>query len=295
MGCVVTHATSPVGAGDHHRIAEHAASHRWFQLVQEALMHLAPWSPDLAHLIAPLFSSDCPIPIRLWAVLEGTITGRIVVDQVPQPTLALVQEVTEGTTYLGGTPTRQTLTAAITLLRTTHKVIVCLWPDDPVRSILPDAPSYDGSAIDFTDRSPAVKLDRLGAVPAGYHLRRIDAAIVPTLGGFDYYVAMFGSIGRALEHTLGYCLLHGEAVVCEAIAGPLTRGVAEMGIGTAQPYRRRGFGTITAARTIQACEARGYQAFWNAAQQNVASVALARRLGFQTERPFRVLAWASVP
>jgi len=37
----------------------------------------------------------------------------------------------------------------------------------------------------------------------------------------------------------------------------------------------------------------GYRAFWNAAQQNVASVALARRLGFQTEQPFTVLAWSA--
>ena len=75
------------------------------------------------------------------------------------------------------------------------------------------------------------------------------------------------------------------------LPGYSDRLLAELGIGTAEAYRGQGLGTITAARAIQACEARGYHAFWNAAQQNVASIALARRLGFQTERPFRVLAW----
>ena len=70
--------------------------------------------------------------------------------------------------------------------------------------------------------------------------------------------------------------------------------MAEIGIGTAEGYRRQGLATLTAARAIQACEARGYAVFWNAAQQNVASVALARRLGFQTERSFRVLVWDAI-
>ncbi len=118
--------------------------------------------------------------------------------------------------------------------------------------------------------------------------------IVPRPAEFDYYVAMFGSVARALEQTIGYCLLHHDKVVCEALAGPLTRGVAEIGIGTAEGYRRQGLATLTTARAIQACEAQGYAAFWNAAQQNVASVALARRLGFQTERSFRVLVWDAI-
>ena len=51
--------------------------------------------------------------------------------------------------------------------------------------------------------------------------------------------------------------------------------------------------TVTAAYVIRECEARGYRAFWNAAQQNAASVALARRLGFQREQSMAVLAWSA--
>jgi RimJ/RimL family protein N-acetyltransferase len=116
---------------------------------------------------------------------------------------------------------------------------------------------------------------------------------VPSLAGFDYYIAMFGSVERAVQNTIGYCLMHGEAVACEAVAGPLTRGIAEIGVGTAEAYRRQGFATITSARVIQECEALGYRAFWNASQHNSASIALAKRLGFQTERPFKVLAWTA--
>lgn len=257
-------------------------------------MQIVPWTSDLAQMLAPMFTGDRPIPIRLWAALDGVSVGRIVVDQLTHPTLALVQEMAEGTTYMAGTPIPQMLTDAFTLLRTAKKVVVCLWPADPLHALLPAAPVYEGTAIDFTGRSPAVDLARFGTVPAGYHLRPIDAGLVPVLAGFDYYVAMFGSVARALEQTIGYCLLHDDKVVCEAVAGPLTRGVAEIGIGTAEGYQRRGLATLTAARAIQSCEARGYAVFWNAAQQNVASVALARRLGFQTERSFRVLVWDAI-
>ena len=71
----------------------------------------------------------------------------------------------------------------------------------------------------------------------------------------------------------------------------MARGVAEVGVGTSAAHRGRGLATLAAARVILACEARGYRPFWNAASQNAASVALARRLGFRTERAFQVAAW----
>ncbi len=57
---------------------------------QEALMQIVPWTSDLVRMLAPMFMGDRPFPIRLWAVLEGTIVGRIVVDQPMHPALALV-------------------------------------------------------------------------------------------------------------------------------------------------------------------------------------------------------------
>jgi RimJ/RimL family protein N-acetyltransferase len=39
----------------------------------------------------------------------------------------------------------------------------------------------------------------------------------------------------------------------------------------------------------------GQQTWWNCAKQNVASAALARKLGYRTEREYRVLAWFNKP
>ena len=257
-------------------------------------MQLVPMTAELAPQLEALFAGDRPIPIRLWAILDGSIEGRILVDQPAAPTLALVQELAEGTTYIGGAATPQSRANAFDQLRLHQEVVVCLWPDDAVGAALPAAPDYEGMAIDFTDRSPAVELGQLAELPPGYQLRRIDAQIVPALEGFDYYVSMFGSVERALQQTVGYCIVYDEMVVSEAVAGPLARGVAEIGVGTSEAHRRQGFATAVSARVIQECEALGYRAFWNASQHNIASVALAKRLGFQTERPFKVLAWSAI-
>jgi RimJ/RimL family protein N-acetyltransferase len=257
-------------------------------------VNLVSLTTELAPQLEALFVGDRPIPIRMWAILDGSIQGRILVDEPSKPTLALIQELAEGTTYIGGAATPQALADAYARLRRQQDVVVCIWPDDSLGVSLPPAPDYEGTAIDFSDRSPAVDLSRLADLPSGYQLRRIDAEIVPALEGFDYYVSMFGDVERALQQTIGYCIVHGETVVSEAVAGPLTRGIAEIGVGTGEAHRRQGFATATAARVIQECEMLGYQAFWNASQQNAPSVALAKRLGFQTERSFKVLAWSAI-
>jgi GNAT superfamily N-acetyltransferase len=228
-------------------------------------------------------------------VRSPTIKGRLLVDNVAAPTFAVVQEVAEGTAYVGGAVTPSALAVAVEQLRSEQEVVICLWPDAPLAAMLPPAADYDGTAIDFVDRVPTVDLGALTLAPSGYTLAPITADLVPALSGYDYYIAMFGGAAAALNHTVGFCLLHANQVVSEAVAGPLTHGIAEIGAGTREEYRRNGLATVVAARVIQACEALGYAPFWNASQQNRPSVALAQRLGFQTERSFRVVAWSQRP
>ena len=228
-------------------------------------------------------------------MLDGIIGLRLSTDDSAHPTWALLQELAEGTVYIGGTPTTDHLSAAIHDLRQLQDVVVCAWPASGFALASLPPPDYTGVAVDFTDRSPAVDLAPLAVLPASYELRRIEPALVPLLDGFDYYVTMFGSTEAALHGTIGYCVLHEGDVVAEAVAGPFARGIAEIGVGTKPQHRGRGLATAAAACAIQACEASGFRPLWNAAQHNAASVALARRLGFVTEQPFDVYAWSQLP
>ena len=256
-------------------------------------MRIVPFSIEIASHLKILFQDLPPIPTRLWAVLDGTIQGRILVDDPLHPQFAILQDLADGPAYLGGAVTAQDLLGAFRLLCPYQELVICLWSDSPLIALLPPAPTYEGIAIDFTDRSPAVNLDRLAVIPPGYRIERFDQWLAQQVEGFDYYVKMFGSLEQALQNMIGYCLMEEDKIVSEAIAAPLTRGVAEMGVETVENYRKKGFATVISAYVIRECEALGYRVFWNTAQQNAASIALARRLGFQTEQPFTVKAWSA--
>jgi GNAT superfamily N-acetyltransferase len=254
-------------------------------------MQPVAWTIELSRRLEHLFPQDPPVPTRLWAVLDGLIQGCILIDELNSPGSAFIVDVVENHIYLGGALSAPVIQQAFTILGASQPLVACLWPGDPVLSMLPGGQDYAGVAIDFSERSPQVDLERLAAIPPGYELRRIDAAYARAVPEFDYYVKMFGSLQGAVENMVGYYLAQGERVACEAVAAPLTRGVAELGVETHSGYQQKGLATALCAYVMRECEAQGYRTFWNAAEQNTASVALARKLGLRREQRMTVMAW----
>ncbi len=113
------------------------------------------------------------------------------------------------------------------------------------------------------------------------------------LRGIRYFVqiAELGSIEAVLAKTIRIFLMRGEEILCEASTGPATRGRMEMGVTTYAGHRRSGYATIACAHLIALCEAAGIATWWDCAEQNTASAALARKLGYHHGRPYRVLMW----
>ena len=105
----------------------------------------------------------------------------------------------------------------------------------------------------------------------------------------------FGSIERWTELGLGFGVLAGDHLASEAMAGPRVRGLMEMGVATRERYRGRGYGTLVSRLTARACEARGDRVWWNVNAGNQQSIAIARRIGFQHERRYELVACHSDP
>jgi RimJ/RimL family protein N-acetyltransferase len=80
-------------------------------------------------------------------------------------------------------------------------------------------------------------------------------------------------------------------MVCDAYADMEIMGRREIGIATQAAYRKLGLATLACAHLIKLCEESGSQTYWDCARLNLASVALARKLGFQNEREYQLLAW----
>jgi RimJ/RimL family protein N-acetyltransferase len=100
-----------------------------------------------------------------------------------------------------------------------------------------------------------------------------------------------GSFPAFLKVGLGLCLMENDTIACEAYATDPGDNSYEIGVITHEAYRRRGLATLTCTSLMAACAARGYRTSWSCHQSNVGSIATARKLGYQRERPYRFVVY----
>jgi GNAT superfamily N-acetyltransferase len=239
-----------------------------------------------------LFDPHMPAGFRCFAIIAGDAAGRIFTDDPLRPTWGAVQEAAFGTVYPGGALATSTWHRLIAKLREDSDVLVGLWPDDQRIQLLPSSPDYAGFTLDFADRSTGIGLDAyLRQIPDGCDVRSVDRQLFERSEDPNFYCTLYGSAEQALEKIHARFLMHGDEICCESYAYFAALGTIEIAAATREQYRGRGYATITCAHLIQDCEAYGYQTYWNCAKQNLASAALARKLGYRTEKEYRLLAW----
>jgi hypothetical protein len=235
-----------------------------------------------------LFDPSDPAFVRCQAFLDGHAAGRIFTDHPETPTWGVVQEAAFGSLYLAGMLEQAVLQPLVDSLRSQGNVLVGLWQDDPRWQLLPSEPDFIGSTLEFTDRE---KTQDLPSVPQGCTLRRLDHTLGKQILGRNFLMRMFGSLDQALNWGYGLCLLRGDELLCETFAGPAASGVIEIGVETHPHHMRKGYAYITCAHLVDRMEALDYATYWNCAGDNLPSAALARRLGYRTEREYRLKAW----
>jgi hypothetical protein len=226
--------------------------------------------------------------VRCFAVLDGHAAGNIFTDNPETPTWAVLQEAAFSSIYLTGVIQLAVLHQLVASLRQVGDVLVGLLPEDPRWSLLPPAPDYSGHTVEFTDRIPDQPLE---AIPAGFKLVRLNHSLSKQITSRNMLIHMYGSIQQALEWGYGLCLLRDDELLCEAFAGPAANGVIEIGVETQPHYMRKGYAILTCSHLILQMEQNGFSTYWNCSDQNLASKALAFRLGYQTQRKYRLLAW----
>jgi len=245
--------------------------------------------------IEALIPADAPTRPRALAVLDGVLTGRILTDGTARPGWALIVETADGTVLCGGDPSAEAVRLALASVTTESGDLIFGFngPDDPVRQVLPSNPYYEGRAIDFTDRvAPADEAEFLARdAPDGLRLVELDAGLLPRTEWADDTIHAFGSAEAWSERGIGRCLLDGDEVVAQGMAGPRARALLEMGVWTRPSHRRRGLGIFVSLHAAVACGARGGAVWWNTNADNAGSVGIARRIGFSTERRYDLVAY----
>jgi RimJ/RimL family protein N-acetyltransferase len=239
-----------------------------------------------------LFDLSKPTMPRAYNILEGITQGQIVVDNLTRPHWAVVREAVYGTLYFGGQVTSSLLASIFNHFLQFGGIGIGCWLDDPLNTLLPTNPDYDGFTLYFRERSPEICLESfIQQLPSGYALVSRDEQLFKQSFDYDSTLMSFGSIENIIRYTLGVAIVRENLLLCEAATGAPTQGLIEVGVTTNENFRQKGFATIACAKLIEMCESQGFSTWWDCAKQNTPSVRLAKKLGYHNEKEYRYVWW----
>lgn len=135
---------------------------------------------------------------------------------------------------------------------------------------------FDPSALDDASLA-AVE----ATLPAGFELRRLDAALAAQLDAElePHGLQVFASPRRLAEQGLGMAVVQGDRVACAATSYTRSSHYVEVAIATRPAFRGRGLAAVAAAALIRECLRRDLEPCWSAS--NPVSKRLALRLGYR--------------
>ncbi|MEZ4835059.1 MAG: GNAT family N-acetyltransferase [Caldilineaceae bacterium] len=133
----------------------------------------------------------------------------------------------------------------------------------------------------------------LSAAVDGVHYRRIDAAFLGEQHGNIEAVRgevawMWASPAAFQAHGFGSAALVGDVIVCWCTAEYVSARMCGIGIETVPEFQGKGIATATAAHFVGECLRRGIVPHWECDGQNVGSVRVAEKVGFQILQKSRV-------
>jgi RimJ/RimL family protein N-acetyltransferase len=136
-------------------------------------------------------------------------------------------------------------------------------------------------------------------VPSGFAVRPVDRALLEgeRLGNLEALVEEVLSEGASVEHYLahrfGFCVASRDEIAGWCLSENNWQDRCEVGIETAERYRRRGIATITASALLEHALAQGVTTVgWHCYASNEGSIATARTVGFEKALEYPVyFAW----
>lgn len=234
-----------------------------------------------ASVLAPLFAGWRQNFVQ--PCLQG-IMGKAYADDEARPRSGKI--VVGDIQFLAGDPNAELLHIGVT---PTSAIIV---PRDDEWAALVEE-EYAGRAVHFTRYATRVQdggFDEpalqsfAAALPAGYHIRRIDRELFLKTQGALWSRDLCGNFpnyGLYEKYGLGVVAMRGDEVVAGASSYLGYPGGIEIQIDTRNDQRRQGLAQACGAALILACLEKGLQPNWDA--HDHASLALAETLGYRLD------------
>lgn len=86
----------------------------------------------------------------------------------------------------------------------------------------------------------------------------------------------------------GFCAHDAGTIMCWCTAEYVSEGRCGIGIETVPAYQGRGFAALTASAFVEHCAGLGVVSHWDSWSGNLASVAVAEKLGFRKIETYHV-------
>jgi GNAT superfamily N-acetyltransferase len=218
-----------------------------------------------------------------FAVLEGRQPGHVFADDTSAPQSALVVHAGQPSLLCGkansdGGIFLQQVAARFpgrgtplfwTASDDWHRVLVAL-PSTLLRRIVFFYPPSSGDPI------------REHSLPNDVEIRRIDEALLEAPGSTLKLgsVSLWGGPAGFIRNSFGFCALHQGQVGSFCAAAFIGGGAAEIDISTAAEFRRMGLAAAAGDAFLRYCREQDLRPNWSCRSDNLASAALAEKLGF---------------
>jgi GNAT superfamily N-acetyltransferase len=220
--------------------------------------------------VAGFFAPERPGPLIQPHILTSGV-GRCRADRWPDPRTALA-ELPGGNVAVRGAPAE--IEGLAGLVEAPPWWLRALQAIDPGTALWP--------------RVIAVLPDSADVPAPGHPVRRLVAGDAPALARLDPSIAWIGETWGGPEGlaTSGYAVAAFDdhrpvSVACAFFVG---RRFEDIGVVTDRAHRGRGLSTACAAAVVADIRRRGHRPTWTTSPDNVASRAVAARLGFVHER-----------
>lgn len=253
-------------------------------------------SPEHFSKTIKLFEYTIPNSPMLFSVLEGKNPGKVFVNSVENPTQALALLPNSNSVCIGGKFDQKSLNESISFLRKNTDINL-YWPSQGFGKLDPPPNSSDESELieffDLTDEIEHLKSVSKN-IPADCYIHKMDNELIEQCLWRDGIIHDWGSIETFLKNGLGFCLMKGPEILSEAYAPFWGAGYVEIGGRTNEKYRKSGYAYTIFAYLVTKCVDKGFKTRWSTNKDNTASVAVARKLGYKTERELKMIKYERI-
>jgi GNAT superfamily N-acetyltransferase len=263
-----------------------------------------PLDPKDYERVRPLFGGLHHV-LAIDSILDGHTMGQVYADDVAAPRTALAGTL-QGDLYLAGEADDPATNRALGVLITGTVIPRAQAGGVPGLALFYDAPAWEaGMDVVLPGLDPIQvgrrsyrfqepKMDWREAVPSGSGLVRLDESRLarrdlPNMEQVTGWVDSFWhSHADFVQHSFGYCLLEGQAVVSWCLGVFVSGQQVELGLATVPQARGQGYATAVAARCVAHCAEQGLMPHWHCWDDNVASWRVAEKVGFVDPRFYTV-------